>query len=331
MVKIQENIPLAPYTTFKIGGPAKYFVEINGEEALIEAVQYAKDNNIPAFIMGGGSNILISDKGFDGLVIRLVSHSNGNHPIVKMWMENGNYFLECWTGENLSSILRLASEASLSGLEWLAGIPGTVGGAVRGNAGAGTLGGPMSTNIKSVKVLDVSDNLERNRSANWRTKFKIFKNEACKFDYRESIFKHNSNIIIVSAVLRLQKGNKEEIEKKIREIIGKRTEKFPKEPSPGSFFKNPTVKNEEIRRQFETDAGMKSKDDKIPAGWLIAEAGFLGKKVGKVQVSESHGNFVVNLGGGKAEEIIMLSSMIKQKVREKFDIQLFEEVQLVGF
>jgi UDP-N-acetylmuramate dehydrogenase len=325
-LKIQENILLAPYTTFKIGGQAKYFTEVSAEEALCEAVQYAKDNNLPAYVIGGGSNVLFSDKGFDGLVIKLVSQSNGSQPIVKMRMENGSYFLECWAGESLSSILKLASESSLSGLEWSAGIPGTVGGAVRGNAGA--FGNTISDNVENVRILEIPNIKYQISNKLQITNLKL---QDCAFSYRNSVFKENNNLIITSVALRLQKGDKTEIEAKIRENIKKRAEKQPQGLSTGSFFKNPVCKDENLRKQFEADTGIKLKDDKIPAGWLIAEAGFFGKKVGNVKVSENHGNFVINLGSGKAEEVVMLSSMIKQKIREEFNIQLVEEVQYVGF
>jgi UDP-N-acetylmuramate dehydrogenase len=311
MIKIQKNIPLAPYTTFKIGGPAKFFCEVKSEEELIEALNYSKNNNLGFFVLGGGSNILISDQGFNGLVIKLLITS----------CELQVAKLKCGAGLNLSEAVKIATDNSLTGLEWAAGIPGTIGGAIRGNAGAGILGGPMSINIESVKVLDVLNNFE----------FMIIRNDECGFDYRDSVFKHNTNLVIVSAVLKLQKGDKEEIENKIKDIIGKRTGKFPKEPSPGSFFKNPVVKNTEIIEMFEKDTSLKMKDDKVPAGWLISEAGLLGKKIGQIQISEKHGNFIINLGGGKAEDVIMLMSVIKQKIRKEFNVQLNEEIVLAGF
>lgn len=329
-INIQQNISLALYTTFKIGGPAKFFCEVKNEEELLEAVEYAKNNNLPAFIMGGGSNILISDQGFDGLVIRIISGSNRNQPVVKMRMEDGSYYLECWAGENFSSVLKLATDASLTGLEWAAGIPGTIGGAVRGNAGA--FKSCVADSVSSVKVFDMSDisNIVHDNK-NHGSKLKILKNEDCEFEYRESLFKKENNLVLTTITLKLKRGNQAEIESKIKENLKNRIKKQPQNPSAGSFFKNPVCKDENLRKQFETDTGMKIKDQKIAAGWLIAEAGFLGKKVGGVQVSENHGNFVVNLGNGKAEDVIILISMIKQKIREKFDIQLSEEVQLIGF
>jgi UDP-N-acetylmuramate dehydrogenase len=322
-LNIQQNIPLAPYTTFKIGGPAKYFAEVSDEEALIEAIGYAKDNNLEFFILGGGSNILVSDKGFDGLVIKLqiTSYELPASPAGGIGTN-----LKCGAGLSLSEAVKVSAENSLSGLEWAAGIPGTVGGAIRGNAGA--FGSDMVQIINNVDVLEIPN--PKSQISN-KLQIQNYNLQKCNFSYRNSIFKQNNNLIIKSAILNLKKGNKEKIESKIKENLEKRSKTQPTGFSAGSFFKNPVCKDESLRKQFETDTGQKCKDDKIPAGWLISEAGFLGKKVGNIQVSEKHGNFVINPGGGKAEEVIILASMIKQKVREKFNVQLSEEVQYVGF
>jgi UDP-N-acetylmuramate dehydrogenase len=128
-LNIQKNIPLAPLTTFKIGGPAKFFVEVSDEEALLEALQFANENNLKVFVLGGGSNILVSDEGFDGLVIKLKASDIPVEAIRELP-------LRCWAGENLASVVSLAKDNSLAGLEWATGIPGTIGGAVFGNAGA---------------------------------------------------------------------------------------------------------------------------------------------------------------------------------------------------
>lgn len=312
-INIQENITLAPYTTFKIGGPAKFFVEAKNEEELLEALQYAKNNNLEVFILGGGSNVLISDSGFDGLVIRL---RNTKYQIQ-------NTIIECGAGMAISEVVKLAAGNSLTGLEWAAGIPGSVGGAVRGNAGA--YGNSMSDIIESVKVVEL-----KSKTPNINPKIKILNNSDCHFSYRHSHFKENTDLIIISVVLKLQKGNKSEIENKMKEIIKKRSEKIPKEFSPGSYFKNPTVKDKKLIARFEKDTGLKCENERIPAAWLIAEAGLSGKRMGKAQLSEKHANFVVNLGGAKAQEVVMLASFIKQKIRTEFGVQLKEEVQYLG-
>ncbi|MFA7319680.1 MAG: FAD-binding protein [Parcubacteria group bacterium] len=333
-IDIQENILLAPFTTFKIGGPAKFFVEVAAEEELLEALNYAKENNLEIFVLGGGSNILVSDEGFSGLVIRIQATS------YKIQDTN----LECGAGLLLSEAVRLARENSLSGLEWAAGIPGAVGGAVRGNAGA--YGSEIKNSVEGVKVLEISKIQKTitkqipnskfqipNPPAGEAGKFQIsnYKLQNCDFSYRNSIFKQNKNLIVLSCVLNLQKGDKNEIEGKIREVIRKRTAKIPKESSPGSFFQNPTVSDSDLIKRFEHDTNCQCRDNKIPAGWLIDELGLRGKRIGDIMVSEKHGNFVINLGAGKAQDVVMLSSLIKMKVRDEFGVQLKEEIQYVGF
>ena len=316
MLEIQKNIKLSDYSTFKIGGPAEFFVEVENEEELLEAINYAKENNLKFFVLGGGSNILFADEGFDGIIIKISAQGGP----ASGWQ---NTSLKIWAGYSLSSLVNFAKENGLSGMEWASGIPGTIGGAIRGNAGA--FGGDMSNAILEVKVLDTEEVQS--------SKLKVFSNKECGFDYRNSIFKQNDNLVIVSAKIKLEKGNKEEIESKMKEILTKRAEKQPKGwiGSSGSFFKNPIVENGELIEKFEKDTGNKSMDGKIPAGWLIDEVGLRGKKIGNVMVSEENANFIINNDNGTAEEIVMLASIIKQKVRNEFGVQLKEEVKIVYY
>lgn len=310
-MKIQENIPLAPMTTFKIGGPAKFFCEAGSEEEILEALKFAKEKNLPVFALGGGSNVLVSDKGFDGIAMK----------ICDLGFKIYDSRIECGAGVMLSKIVNESAKADLTGLEWAAGIPGTIGGAVRGNAGARALGGEMSDIVESVKILNVED-----------LRFATYDLGMCKYGYRESVFKHNPKLLIISVILNLKKGNQEKSEEKIKEILAKRKEKQPFEfPSPGSYFRNPEVKDEKIIKQFETNTSQKTRDNKIPAPWLIEEAGLKRKKVGGAMVAEKHANFIVNTGGATAEDVITLAAVIKTRVRNKFGIQLEEEVQMVGF
>jgi len=309
MLNIQKDVSLVQYTTFKIGGSAKFFVEVKNEEEIIEAVKYAKENNLESFILGGGSNLLVSDKGFDGLVIR----------VRNLELRIRNEIVECGVGINLSKFVLKLAKKNLSGLKWAVGIPGTVGGAVIGNAGA--FGGEIKDNLKEVKAF----NLESNE-------IKIYKNNDCKFGYRDSIFKRNyGKTILISVKFKLEKNKKINDRKKIDEIIKKRKEKQPQYLSAGSFFKNPIVENKKIIENFEKDTGLKIKGNKIPVGWLVESIGFKGKQIGGAKVSEKHGNFIINTGDATAEDVIILSSLIKQKVRSKFEIQLEEEIRMVGF
>jgi len=309
MINIQENILLAKYTTFRIGGPAKYFVEASSKAELMKALEYAKKNNLEFFVMGGGSNLLVSDKGFNGLAIKIKLND------IKIEEEK----MEIGAGVFLAKVVRDSIEAGLAGMEWASGIPGTLGGAIRGNAGA--YGGETKDVLESVRVLD-TENMET----------KIYTKSECNFRYRHSMFKDNSKLIIVSAVLKLQKGNKEEIQKKMQEIISERIKKLPQgAPSAGSFFINPIVQNENLIKEFEEEKNAKSKDGKLPAGWLIEKTDLKGKKIGGAIVNETQANYILNTGNATAEDVIILSSFVKQQVRDKFGVELKEEVQFVGF
>jgi UDP-N-acetylmuramate dehydrogenase len=317
MLNIKKEIELKNYTTFKIGGSAKYFTEVKNEEELKEALEYVQNNNLEFFILGGGSNILVSDKGFDGLVIKFLQTTNYKLQTTK---------IECWAGNSLASIISFAKNNNLTGLENLAGIPGTIGGAVRVNAGAYDMElCGIGDLVKGVRIVDSS-------SKNFVSK--EFSKEECQFSYRASIFKSNPNLIITSINLELKKGDRKNIEQKIKEIVQRRTVEKPVGwvGSPGSFYKNPTVNNLELIKLFEKETGRKAKNGNIiPAYWLILKIGFREKKIGGVQLSKKNANFIINTGDATAQDVVILSSLIKQQVRDKFGIELQEEVQLVGF
>jgi len=197
-------------------------------------------------------------------------------------------------------------------LEWAVGIPGTVGGAVWGNAGA--FNKSMKDVVKSVEALEVK---------NEKCKVKNFKNRDCRFGYRDSIFKHNKNLIILSAVLQLKKGKKKEIENKVKENLNYRKERQPLNfPSAGSIFKNPPG-------FFAGELGEedKSSSSAFAAARLIEKCGLKGKKIGNVKISEIHSNFIVNLGRGTAKDVMRLIKIIKNKVKKKFGVVLEEEIQ----
>jgi UDP-N-acetylmuramate dehydrogenase len=328
-MRIKENEKISPYTTLKIGGAARFFCEAKDEKEILEAMEFACEKNMPVFVLGGGSNILVSDKGFDGLVIKII---NTECQIL-------DTKIECGAGCQLSAIVGESVKSGLKGLEWAAGIPGTVGGAIRGNAGA--FGGEMADCIESVKVIDIQNFSKARLFPSDKQAVGIPKSQAiimnyelgkCEFGYRDSVFKQNPNLIIILATLALKKGKKEEIEKKVKEIIKQRKEVQPFDfPSSGSFFKNPIVKNENLIQEFKKDTGQKAKDGIIPAGYLIDQADLRGKKIGGAMVSQNHGNFLVNTGNAKAEDFMILIALVKTRVRNKFGIQLKEEVQYVGF
>jgi len=287
---IQKQVLLKNYTTFKIGGPAKWFFPVKSKEDLILAFKTAKLFKVPFFILGGGSNVLVSDKGFPGLVIKI---------------QDTRYKIKCnkvfaGAGMDLARLIRLTANSRLSGLEWAAGIPNiTVGGAIFGHAQA--FGQKMSDTVQSVEAIDLKT-----------LKLKIFSKKECRFSLKNSIFKQSKNFIIVSAVLHLNKKSSDTIKKQIKKNRAFRKTCHPMGfPSAGSTFVNPEVST--------------------PAGYLIAKCGLAGKKIGKAQISEKHCNFIVNLGGAKAKDVLALIKLAKQRVKKTFNIKLEEEVQMVGF
>jgi UDP-N-acetylmuramate dehydrogenase len=311
MIEIKKNISLALYTTFRIGGPARFFVEAKNEEELIEALRYAKENNLEFFILAGGSNVLISDDGFNGLVVKLNNR--------KSTVDRNT--IKADAGISIAKLIKISTENNLAGLEWAGGLPGTLGGAIRGNAG--TFGFSMKDIVESVKVLD-TENL----------KIKDYDLKSCEFEYRNSVFKKNSNLVILSAVLKFRFGDMNESQKKVKESIEWRKSVFPEIMSPGSFFKHtePSEHNLKIIRKIPRFSELKLHEkNTIPTGFVIEECGLKGKKMGGAMVSEKHANFIVNTGGATAQDVIMLSSFIKQQVRDKFGVELAEEVRLVGF
>ena len=310
--EIKKNVLLKNYTTFKIGGRAKYFYIAKNTEDLIKAILVAKKFKLPFFILGGGSNLLVSDEGFRGLVIKIL--------FSKSYFLNSQISAEA--GTILGQLISATLNTGLTGLEWAAGIPGTVGGAICGNAGA--FKKSMKNIVKEVEVFDLKNK-----------KIKILKNRDCKFGYRDSIFKQKKNLIILSATLQLKKGNKKEIEKKIKEYLNFRKEKQPLNlPSAGSVFKNFTPHRNEVSGAgpaLKMALQEFNRKDLIPAAYLIEKCGLKGKKIGKVKISEKHANFIVNLGGGKAKDVKKLINLAKKKVKNKFSITLEEEIQFLGF
>lgn len=310
MITIQEKVALAPFTSFRIGGEAQYFVDVKSVEELREALTFAKERSMNFTMLAGGTNVLISDKGISGLVIR-----------VKMSgaLCEGD-ILEAQAGTPLIKVINVAAENGLSGLESMAGVPGTLGGAVRGNAGA--YGTEVGNYVSSVNVLD-SESLE----------MKEFSKEESDFAYRSSFFKKNPKYILISAKLQLIVSTREECQAKVRDKIMDRGKAgLNGVRSAGMYFLNPKAEsNEALLADFERERGVPARNGVLPAAWVIDRAGLGGKKIGGAMVSESNKSYIVNTGDATAEDIIILASFVKQQVRDQFGLQLMEEVELVGF
>jgi len=288
--KFKNNVPLKNYTTFRIGGPAKYFFIAKTKEDLIKAILAVKKINLPFFILGGGSNLLVSDNGFEGLVIKNEARN--------FKIENRKIIAE--SGAIFDRVIEAAVKAGLSGIEKGSGIPGTLGGAVYGNAGWPKRKWAIGDLVEKVEILWPNGKIEK-VGKRWLS-----------FNYRNSRFKKIkiNKPIILEVVLKLKKDKKANLTKKRSEILKTRIKKIPSGFSAGSIFKNPREK---------------------PAGYLIEKCGLKGKRIGKAQISEKHANFIINLGKGKAKEVRKLINLIKQKVKNKFGIILEEEIQFLGF
>jgi UDP-N-acetylmuramate dehydrogenase len=264
---------------------------------------------LPFFILGGGSNVLFPDKGFNGLVIKIEMHK----------IEINDNEISAEAGAKLSDIVKLSQDNSLKGFEWAAGIPGVVGGAVCGNAQA--FREKMSDSIKEVEALNIKT-----------LKIIKFSNTQCRFKTKNSIFKNNKNLIILSAVLKLEKGDKDETNEIIKEHLSYRKKYHPINfPSAGSVFinQNNKIKNKNILEKYPKIREFNEKGI-IHVGYLIEECGLKGKKIGQAEISNKHGNFIVNLGGAKSKDVSSLIKLIKQKVKNKFAVSLKEEIQIVS-
>ena len=311
-LNIQENVKLSQYTTYKLGGPARYFVDAKNEDEIIEAFAWARQKKVPYFILGGGSNILVSDKGFNGLVVRIQN--------TKYEIKNNR--IEAGAGMDLSDLVETSINSGFQGLEWASGIPGTFGGAVRGNAGA--FGGELKDIITAVKFLDKKGNIRRAT------------NKECKFSYRTSIFKESAGKVIISASIDLKEGDLEALKETSKNIIDFRASRHPLEyGSCGSVFK--AVELNAIHpshfEKYPAFAKMVKNDPSpvVPMACFIDEASLKGYRIGGAMISNKHPNFFVNYDNASAEDVVTLISFAKYRLRDAFKIQAEEEVQYVGF
>lgn len=306
MLNPAENFPLASLTTLDIGGPAKYFIDVKDKKNLKEALKWAKDKGVDHLIIGGGSNLLIADQGIDKLVIKnsLAGISiYGDTIVVK-------------SGTPLQKLVDFSINNSLAGLYGLTGIPGTVGGAIYGNAGA--YGQTISDCLASVIAFDQEGEKEV-----------TLDKKQCQFGYRNSGFKKNS-LIILEATFKLKQGDKDDLKEKSEEIREKRLFRYPPGlKCPGSFFKNILAETlpKDILKNIPED---KMPYGKVNAGYLLESVGAKGEKEGDIEVSEVHGNLFVNKGEGKAEDFYKLAKRLALRVKDKFNLSLEPEVQLIN-
>ena len=311
MLQYQNDFPLSKITTLHIGGPAKKFVSVSSKEELIEAIQYAKENNLDFLVIGGGSNLLVSDKGVEKLIIK-----NEIVGITTSEVKSQNTSeVKVKSGTSLQDLVDYAITHGLSNLQKLTGIPGTIGGAVYGNAGA--YGQTISDHIINVVILNETKNLI------------TLAKEECGFDYRDSGFKRNKSIIL-EVTFHLESEKPTILQKEADEVLSQRLIKYPKGiKCPGSFFKNIVAEKlpKEILEKIPQDKIMFGK---IPAGYLLESVGAKGQKLGNIEIANYHGNLFINQDNGTAKDFYNLAKKYTDKVKQKFGITLEPEAQLIN-
>ena len=304
---VKYNEPMSKHTSFRVGGNADIFAIIDSKEKLIKVIKFAKNTSLPITVVGNGTNLLVRDGGIRGLVIKYIANDysfinkgepkDKNNNIEKSNEDDTNSkIITVSSGMTNARLAKILLDNSLSGFEFLAGVPGTIGGALFMNAGA--FGGEIKDIVLNTKYIDL-DTVE----------IKTIENKEHKFEYRKSIFQ-NLNCLILETTLKLQIGNKDQIEEKMQEYSKKRRESQPLDmPSAGSTFKRG--------------------EDFITAK-LIDESGLKGYSIGGAEVSNKHAGFIVNKGNATAKDIIELINYVKEKVYEKFGKEVQEEVKIIG-
>ncbi|MFH0928662.1 MAG: UDP-N-acetylmuramate dehydrogenase [bacterium] len=304
--RVVENEPMSKHTTFRLGGPAKFFFEARTSEELVDAVRAARESNLKFAILGGGCNSLFLDAGFDGLVIVAANR--------KFSIVGSEVTAEA--GVLMTALAREVADRGLTGFEWAATLPGTLGGAIRGNAGC--FGGETKDFLISVKVYRDGKIIE-------------LSNADCRFGYRDSAFKHNSDLLL-EATFEFETADPATVKTKIAELLEKRKTSQPLGTgSAGCMFKNFEWSEVSAIRKLQNDREVPKQfleQRRIPAGWLIEQAELKGFCVGDACVSGVHGNFLLNKSGATADQILQLVAAVKTRIRDRFGILLEEEVQL---
>jgi len=302
---VSACVRLSQFTRFGIGGPADLYAETGDVEAFVAALAVTRSSGLPSVVIGGGTNLIVADRGFGGVVLRYRGEriaASDNHVVVE-------------AGAVLQDLVDFSIERGLAGLETLAGIPGSVGAAIYGNAGA--YGHSISERVASVRFHDGCE-------------VRVFRNAECEFQYRESIFKRHKDWIIFSAELTLEAADRDALRQRADEILLVRNEKFPVTMKcAGSVFKNLLLKDLPAEAAARIPASV-AREGKVPAAWFLEQAGAKGMVRGDIHVATYHANLIYNAGSGTAADLRALIQELKDRVRERFGIELEEEVQYVG-
>jgi UDP-N-acetylmuramate dehydrogenase len=291
-LKLETSVSLAGYSSFKIGGPARFFAEVTNLDQLVKAVGIARQYRFPFYLIGGGYNLLFDDAGYQGLIIRNKASALSYLP------DQG--LLSIDSGSDLQTAVKLTVSSGLTGLEFLAGIPGTVGGAIYGNAGAfGQAIGEKTTGVLTLDSEGQPVSLNQ---------------PSLGFGYRSSNFKKNHQPIL-KAFLSVAPGEKDEIDQLVKGYLEQRRRRHPPRTTAcaGSYFKNPVLPD----------------GQRLAAGLLLEKSGAKGMQVGQAAVYSGHCNFIINLGGATARDVLELARRLQEKVQENYGLWLEEEVIFV--
>ncbi|MCW5965247.1 MAG: UDP-N-acetylmuramate dehydrogenase [Bryobacterales bacterium] len=303
---LHARVPLSEYTRFGIGGPADLLAETNEPESFCAALCLLREQAIPHVVLGGGTNLVVADEGFPGVVLRYTADYIRHH----------GRQVHCAAGAELMELVNYTVDAGLEGLQTLMGIPGWVGAAIYGNAGA--YGHAIEEVVRRVRYCDGQQIHQISR-------------EECGFQYRESIFKRRKEWIILDAELELEEGDRAALRKTADEILEVRNQKFPPTMRcAGSIFKNLYLKDLPAAVATQVPPSV-VREGKIPAAWFLEQVGAKDRWEGRIHVAPYHANLVYNTGGGTAAELCRMIQSLKREVQIRFGIQMEEEVQYVGF
>ncbi len=307
---VLQDAFLSDYTRFAIGGPACLFFDTANEQAFITALQIVAETGTPHIVIGGGTNLVVSDAGFDGVVLRYAGAS------INRGNDRENPVLSVGSGAVLQDVVDRSIESGLKGLETMTGIPGYLGGAVYGNAGA--YGHSIQEIVQYVRIFDRSRVVEMS-------------NEQCQFRYRESIFRRHKDWIILSAALRFSQHETGELSKTATYIRSIRDAKYPPAMKcAGSIFKNLLIAD--LPASVATAIPPKLvREGKVPSAWFLEQVGAKGIRRGDIQVADYHANLIYNDGAGTAADLVSVIRELKDRVQDRFGFKLEEEVQYVGF
>jgi UDP-N-acetylmuramate dehydrogenase len=305
-LKLRPNAPLSEYTRFGIGGPARLFVETSSEPSFAAAVKSLRESGEPFAVIGDGTNLIVSDDGFTGVVLRFTAAQ----------IRSDGACIQAEAGAELQALVDFSVDRGLAGIHTMTGIPGSVGAAVYGNAGA--YGNSISSYVRRVRFFDGEG-------------VRLFSNDECEFYYRESAFKKNKSWVIFSTELELVPGDSAELRRRATEIREIRDRKYPPTMKcAGSIFKN--LLFNELPGTVQANVPQRVIiDGKVPSAYFLEQVGAKGMTNGDIRVADYHANLIYNIGEGTARQVREVIQDLKRRVHDRFGLDLEEEVQYIGF